>query len=1410
MRGKRKKKAAALLLTAGLVFQTVLAGAESATEGQIEVPVQSEVTVETEAPKQETAPQTEAPKQESAPQTEAPKQEPAPQTEAQKQEEALQTEAQKQETETQEAEAQTEASETADEKQSETAVQDIPEEDATEIEITTGLAGFDAEQDSTEVSEAESSETEEMAECDTADETEQATEEATEKTTEEESETEEALYHVSVEASDAYHVSFPDNISTYHEGELVRATVTPEEGYTVDLIGACLAADGDAEVAEMEEIPVEIRNRDMSDSVTSTGTAENEEISLQSGTSPVRDVTFTMPDDDVEIVISSRELAEEEDIRKITFYTTEGKSFTDSDSGKTYTTGYVTGPSSLHNSGTVLTTNRKVVRIKTGDGTYHYTYAYCMQPGIADPSEGAYSEGTGDSTFQILDDDGAGKQAWMSKALFYLYGGPLWNKTVTDSSGKDINFKNMLQDYDCDGAGDYFTMTHYIMSYIFDNDTDNWNAYFSIQAAGKKTGLFNDKGKECVKSIAAQLKKMPDPVTAFSSYAVKGTWNQELGLFSSAPVLFDSFDENRANIVVPSGMTLVTMGNTEIGARNYYEGQTASIHGGESFYLVRSSGTDATEKYQFTIRYGADFTPMKIKQKGTQDCAFAYYSGDQLELTIDWDNPLLGLRLFKSDAATGGTPINGHYNLAGAQYTLYSDINCTTALETMTTGADGSAQSAGVYSPGTYYLKETAATSDNLYQLNTDVIPIIISGQDISVGYASVYTSDVPRRVRIHLQKSDAETGLSQPQSQAMSLEGAVFGFYADAGCNTLLCEGTSDANGNVWSADLYIGSVWVKEIAAPQGYDPSTEVIVVSAEEQKQAVWQNADVNISVREKAIRGDVSIEKTFLSGTGKTKAVPAGVKFRLSYEDPSAQEDIVLEIDSEGRATTKGMVEGGTLLYGRWTITEEAVPEGYDPMEPAEIMISESGQVITFNADNHSIASYLRIEKKDADSGNAIPVAGVSFRILNGEGTAVRMTDEKGNETDTWTTDEAGTVLLPEPLDYGSYVLEETGGVPDGYLIMEKQTFTISENARDPKDALLLTASEPVQMGRILVKKTDTASGEALGGFEYDVVLTETIRDASGAVRKGRDAQGNEVLLEEGTVTAHLITGEDGTAETGDLYLGSYLVKETAARDGYARDAQDVAVVLAPDHGVTLVTAQAVFSDNPTTVKILKKDKLTGDVLSGAVFSIVRSGSGEEGQKVTTGKDGTAVLNGLLHGSEYIVSEVTAPAGFVKTDETWSFTVDQDGMIEGSFLKEIEAFNQPIRIDINKADFTTGEPVIGAVLVIRDMDGKEIVRWTTDGKPHRIERIPAGHYTLTEITAPEGYEIAETVEFVVAETGEIQKVTMYDRRTPIKERSVPRTGDTSDPAGAVRMAAGALLVMILVLMWRRKRTGVSSR
>ena len=130
------------------------------------------------------------------------------------------------------------------------------------------------------------------------------------------------------------------------------------------------------------------------------------------------------------------------------------------------------------------------------------------------------------------------------------------------------------------------------------------------------------------------------------------------------------------------------------------------------------------------------------------------------------------------------------------------------------------------------------------------------------------------------------------------------------------------------------------------------------------------------------------------------------------------------------------------------------------------------------------------------------------------------------------------------------------------------------------------------------------------------------------------------------------------------------------------------------------------------------------------------------------------INKLKEGNTYILHEENAPDGYVlATDVEFTVTTDKETQHEVMVDKIV---------DVTKTDLTNGEELEGAELVVTDKDGNIIDKWTSTKEPHHITGLEEGKkYTLTETTAPYGYEIAESIEFEVSCDKENQLLEMKD-------------------------------------------------
>ena len=170
---------------------------------------------------------------------------------------------------------------------------------------------------------------------------------------------------------------------------------------------------------------------------------------------------------------------------------------------------------------------------------------------------------------------------------------------------------------------------------------------------------------------------------------------------------------------------------------------------------------------------------------------------------------------------------------------------------------------------------------------------------------------------------------------------------------------------------------------------------------------------------------------------------------------------------------------------------------------------------------------------------------------------------------------------------------------------------------------------------------------------------------------------------------------------------------------------------------------------------------------------------------------------------YILHEELAPYedGYVSASDI-SFEVLEDGSVT-----KVEMKDEYSKAEISKTDITTGDELKGAKLQVLDKDGQVLEEWVTDGKPHIIEKLPVGvELTLREITAPDGYEIAEDVNFTLEDTMEVQKVEMKDQKTPKTPNvSVPKTGDDPrKPLALLVICAVSAAALAAVTIRKRKR------
>jgi uncharacterized surface anchored protein len=798
------------------------------------------------------------------------------------------------------------------------------------------------------------------------------------------------------------------------------------------------------------------------------------------------------------------------------------------------------------------------------------------------------------------------------------------------------------------------------------------------------------------------------------------------------------------------------------------------------------------------------------------------------------DNPMLGaIELQKTSANPSISEGNACYSLGGAKFGIYasaSDANAyRNAKATITTNASGFGKVDNL-PLGSYWVREYEAPRG--YAIDSAIYPVTITASKATV---RVSAKDWPKNdpVGVLLQKADSGTAQPYAGSGAASLEGAQFTVrYYDAQLATVADAQAAtpertwvvrtDADGftaldpgYLVSGDaLYLnsagdpcvplGTFTVQETKAPLGYllstpqYPNVVRIFHITDDGTDGEFVYAFNETEFREQIVRGDVEVVKYQEDGvTGsdlpsELKTPEAGVIFDLyasrdftgTTPSDGAKPALSLTTDQDGVASSidagvcviqwpdgtystrpRTSNDSGALPYDSYLAVQRTVPDGYSPAKPFVVTVKSDKECRTYIVGNTLIPAAIRIEKRDSETDKAVPFPSKWQVISAATGEPVSMTIHypKTQVIDTFESDEGGWLLLPEMLPVGDYTLHEVeapahGGI--GYLLNPVDVPFSIDKRYEWDEPLVVVAYDAPAKGQVRVVKADSLSGKAVAGATYAVTAAADVYTLDGTLRY---AKGDEV--------AALVTGDDGSALSDELYLGSYTIREAVTPDGFALNPAIYSVELSYIDQVTTVnvgTAEA--TDTPTTLDILKVDVSTGKPLSGVTFAI--EGTNGSITEVTTGADGHAAYPYLPQGGYRVYETATLP-GYTLSDEVREVTVGSDGLIEGQAVYALAFADDFTKVEVTKTDIVTGEPVIGAVLQVFPVDGDDdladapLYEWTTAEKPYFIERLPQGDYVLREYSAPAGYVVAQDVPFTVEDTGDIQRVGMQDDFTKVK-------------------------------------------
>lgn len=708
----------------------------------------------------------------------------------------------------------------------------------------------------------------------------------------------------------------------------------------------------------------------------------------------------------------------------------------------------------------------------------------------------------------------------------------------------------------------------------------------------------------------------------------------------------------------------------------------------------------------------------------------------------------------------------------GNRHVIYAK---DTLVKTVTTNKNGEAVIKDL-PLGKYRVKETKAPAGFVLNPDSQEVSFIYKDQNTPEIEEKLEFSNERQKVELSVEKQDAETG--------KALKGATFGLYNKEAissgdkvivkADTLLQEITSNEKGKAaFTLDLPLGRYYVKELQAPAGYISSDEIL------EFDATYQGQDVK-TIKLKSVKKNrpTTVEVTKADITTGTEL--DGASMSVLDKDGNVIDSWTSVKDSPH--VIKRLQVGKTYI-----LREELAPYGYLRATDVEFTISDTAEVQKVKMEDEVPVARLLVNKKGEflDSVSLLDNAkgmiehlfnyvtgnltDVTFNVYAAE--AIRAAD--GVSADYYAADElVGSITTDgngiaqmDNLPLGRYYIVEKE-TSHGYVLDNEPRY-VDLTYRD-QDTPLVTYSADWQNARqriqVEVLKKEKDSDKVLSGAIFGLYAADDIVSSKG-----------KVLLAKDTLIELKTTDEDGKIRfVADLPVDSrYYIKELAAPDGYVTDQEPQEFTFEYQGSGTSVAEYAfTFEDEQTTVELSKADLTDKKELPGASLKV----TDEDGNTVDewVSKEEAHIIKGLIVGKKYKMTETKPADGYV-TAESIEFTVENTKEVQ-----KHQMLDDVTKVEISKKDIADSSEVPGAKLIILDKDGKKVESWTSTDKPHMIEKLPVGEYTLREEQAPDGYLIAEDVKFTVKDTGKVQKVKMKDAH-PYGKLVIKKTDSTSKAA-----------------------------
>ncbi|MDF2887762.1 MAG: LPXTG-motif cell wall anchor domain protein, partial [Lacrimispora sp.] len=862
----------------------------------------------------------------------------------------------------------------------------------------------------------------------------------------------------------------------------------------------------------------------------------------------------------------------------------------------------------------------------------------------------------------------------------------------------------------------------------------------------------------------------------------------------TAPIVIEKMDGESKNLITGAWFELGGTSLVDGAFKKYLENVTGS---GVSSVTTKTDGD--TLSVTFRVDGWEDSKQGMLTQipygtytlKETQAPSGYLFGGDygftkefKLEepegISLTRDNAVINtpheLTIEKRDKSTNALLSNAVFALMtpdGKYVSLDGNYSYTRLTDKKEEGSSFTTGSGGTVTvkrlpAGNYVLKEMKAPENYSVSADTEVSVLETGNTD------RIQVFDAREQAKIRINKAASH-------NHEMHLSGAVFDIYSDQGLTASKGTITTGNDGMGESQMLPLGTYYVKEKAAPAGYEAGSRVYEVTLKADSEATTVTTDGSEFVFNDYGTGNLTFDKV----DGMTEKLLPSAEFSLTEKATQVEgafEDFTdkllkmsgEELDAMGiRGVQKtgasirftafnGHVDIGNVPYGTYTLKEEKAPEGYLSLNGKaefEFTLSADQKNAQLTPDNQVVNDRAQfvIKLKKTDNLQR-SISGISFYIL-GPGNyddngilsvfgASRFHTQPDAGSGTFVTGDDGTLSLG--LKHGDYQIREDAtdrydSIEPFYIrVDEKGNVSIlKDNSKavsvDNVSEVAVTVTNQISTGSISLEKVDSEdTNKRLEGAEFTLTnLSTTVPGAWDSYRRLTASDG-AAWTPENVSGSSIVFTLSGKAVISNLPYGTYQITETKAPTGYLLGTQPWS--------------------REFTLSQSEKNQL---YVKPSLFEKTKGAVENQPSKVIVVKTNAVFADIKLGGAEFIVK--ASKGGYVK-------------LSNGSF-----------------AGYTAIE--------------KEATRFETDSSgQYLIKRLPADTYTIVETRAPSGYLVNSSIQPLTLDGVNSFTITIQDERIRGEGRDddgpTPRTPQSTvtiipDPVPLANMPGGSQVDFVTI-------------